>query len=73
MTLKIQSARKIYLSESLEEQNGLKIPQEIIDHLGGIEKKDEFINNIKDFAKVTNFNEFYNQHQDYYENLIFSG
>ena len=59
----------IYLSDELSEQKGLNITQDIIDHMGGVDIKDEFISQIRDFAKVTNFNEFYSQHQDYYDEL----
>jgi hypothetical protein len=59
----------IYLSDDFEEQEGLTIPQEILDHIGGIDKKNEFVRNIRDFANVTNFNKFFKLHQDYYESL----
>ncbi len=59
----------IYLSSNLEEQKQLKIPQDVIDHLGGNDKKDEFIRNIQDFSKASNFDEFYKLHQDYYTSL----
>lgn len=59
----------IYLSGSLEEQKDLKIPQEIIDHIGGSDKKDEFIKLISDFSRASNYDEFYSLHQNYYTSL----
>ena len=59
----------IYLSSSLEEQKSLKIPQEIIDHIGGSYKKDEFIKQIRDFSQASNYDEFFSLHQDYYASL----
>ena len=59
----------IYLSSSIEEQKELKIPKEIVDHIGGKDKKDEFIKQIRDFSKASNYDEFYKLHQDYYTSL----
>lgn len=59
----------IYLDENMDEQKDLQIPQNIIEKMGGIEKKDAFLKNIKDFYQASQFNQFFDKHFEYYRGL----
>ncbi|WP_066496565.1 DUF4932 domain-containing protein [Abyssisolibacter fermentans] len=48
----------------------LKVNQDVILRSGGNKKVDEFIEQLRDFKEVTNFDAFYNEHKGYYDKLV---
>lgn len=60
----------LYYNSQFNQIGDIKFNEELIDIIGGKELLDKFINQIKEFYTVTEFQQFYDDHQDFYKSII---
>jgi hypothetical protein len=60
----------LYTNESLDLRTDIELDDFVINRVGGIDSLKVFLNLLRDFASQSSFNEFYENHQDFYLNII---